>query len=64
MTKMLPVYHDQDATGLPRSESLERRYFPRPHQDTRCESLEDTLRVIRGTEEYIRDAQRLAGGLM
>ena len=50
------------------AESLRGRYYSRQmhlHGDcfysNRCEPLEDTLRVIRDTEEYIRDAERLAG---
>ena len=50
------------------TESLRGRYYSRQmhlHGDcfysNRCEPLEDTYRVIRGTEEYIRDAEQLAG---
>ena len=50
------------------AESLRGRYYARQmhlHGDCfyshRCDPVDDTLRVIRGTQEYIRDAERLAG---
>ena len=50
------------------AESLRGRYYTRQmhlHGDCfysrRCDPVEDTLRVIRGTQDYIRDAERLAG---